>query len=51
VIVNGVSYSTDNANIVIGGVENLPESELKVGMRVRVDGGFPQPAKPGRRRG
>jgi len=40
VIVNGVEYSTDNANIVIGGVENRPESELKVGMRVRVDGGF-----------
>lgn len=40
VIVNGVRYSTDNANIVIGGSENRPESELKVGMRVRVDGAF-----------
>ena len=47
VIVNGVSYSTDNANIVIGGVENLPESELKVGMRVRVDGGFSATGKTG----
>src|SRR5512139_1871774 len=40
VLVNGVEYSTNNANVVIGGVENRPESELKVGMRVRVDGGF-----------
>lgn len=38
--VNGVRYSTAGANIVIGGVENRPESELKVGMRVRVDGVF-----------
>jgi uncharacterized protein YdeI (BOF family) len=38
--VNGVRYATDNANIVIGGVENRPESELKVGMRVRVEGVF-----------
>ncbi|MHB8783450.1 MAG: DUF5666 domain-containing protein [Desulfobacteria bacterium] len=38
--VNGIRYATDNANIVIGGVENRPESELKVGMRVRVDGIF-----------
>jgi uncharacterized protein YdeI (BOF family) len=38
--VNGVRYATDNVNIVIGGVENRPESELKVGMRVRVDGVF-----------
>jgi hypothetical protein len=40
VIVNGIRYATDNATIVIGGVENRPESELKVGMRVRVDGTF-----------
>ena len=40
VIVNGVRYAADNATIVIGGVENRPESELKVGMRVRVDGPF-----------
>jgi hypothetical protein len=40
VFVNGVEYSTGGANIVIGGVENRLESELKVGMRVRVDGGF-----------
>jgi hypothetical protein len=40
VIVNGVKYSTDNANIVVGGAENRSESELRVGMRVRVDGGF-----------
>jgi len=40
VIVNGVKYSTDNANIVVGGAENRPESELKVGMRVRVEGPF-----------
>jgi len=40
VIVNGVKYSTDNANIVVGGAENRPESELKVGMRVRVEGAF-----------
>ncbi|HWS14865.1 MAG TPA: DUF5666 domain-containing protein [Candidatus Methylomirabilis sp.] len=38
--VNGVEYATDNANIVIGGVEHRPESELKVGMRVRVRGPF-----------
>ncbi|MBF8260164.1 MAG: conserved exported protein of unknown function [Actinobacteria bacterium] len=37
---NGIRYATDNANIVIGGVENRPESELKVGMRVRIDGVF-----------
>ena len=40
VIVNGIRYSTDNASIRIGGVENRPESELKVGMRVRVEGAF-----------
>ncbi|HEX9191217.1 MAG TPA: DUF5666 domain-containing protein, partial [Candidatus Deferrimicrobiaceae bacterium] len=40
VIVNGVRYATDNANIVIGGAENRPEAELKVGMRVRVAGAF-----------
>jgi hypothetical protein len=40
VIVNGIKYSTDNANIVVGGAENRPESELKVGMRVRVEGAF-----------
>jgi uncharacterized protein YdeI (BOF family) len=40
VIVNGIDYSTDNANIVISGSENRPETELKVGMRVRVDGSF-----------
>ncbi|RJP20233.1 MAG: hypothetical protein C4529_09680 [Deltaproteobacteria bacterium] len=38
--VNGVRYTTTGANILIGGVENRPESELKVGMRVRVDGDF-----------
>lgn len=38
--VNGIEYAADNANIVIGGVENRPQSELKVGMRVRVDGVF-----------
>jgi hypothetical protein len=40
VFVNSVRYATDNAAIVIGGEENRPESELKVGMRVRVDGPF-----------
>src|SRR5512139_368734 len=40
VIVNGVKYATDNANIVVGGAENRPESDLKVGMRVRVEGAF-----------
>ncbi|MDD5762012.1 MAG: DUF5666 domain-containing protein [bacterium] len=38
--VNGIRYAADKANIVIGGVEHRPESELKVGMRVRVDGVF-----------
>ena len=40
VFVNGVKYATDNANIVVGGAENRPESDLKVGMRVRVEGAF-----------
>jgi len=40
VIVNGVKYSTDNANVVVGGAENRPGSELQVGMRVRVEGAF-----------
>jgi uncharacterized protein YdeI (BOF family) len=47
VVVNGIRYATDNAVIVIGGVENRAESELKVGMRVRVDGAFSVPGDSG----
>jgi hypothetical protein len=38
VFVNGVEYSTSSANIIISGQTNWPESELKLGMAVRVEG-------------
>jgi hypothetical protein len=38
IFVNGVEYSTSGANIVINGVPNRPEIELRRGMAVRVEG-------------
>jgi FG-GAP-like repeat/Domain of unknown function (DUF5666)/FG-GAP repeat len=38
IFVNGIEYSTSTANIIINGVSNRPESELKLGMAVRVEG-------------
>lgn len=38
IFVNGVEYSTTTANITINGQSNQPESSLKVGMAVLVDG-------------
>lgn len=47
VFVNGIQYSTSSANIVIGGIENRPESELKLGMAVRVEGTINPDGKTG----
>ncbi|MBL0125847.1 MAG: hypothetical protein IPP88_25395 [Betaproteobacteria bacterium] len=38
IYVNGVEYFISGANIIINGVPNRPESELKLGMAVRVEG-------------
>ncbi len=38
IFVNGIEYSTSTANIIINGVSNQPESALKLGMAVRVEG-------------
>ena len=37
---NGIEYNTSTADIVIGGNHGQSESQLKVGMRVRVRGAF-----------
>jgi Domain of unknown function (DUF5666) len=47
IFVNGIEYSTSTANIVINGVPNRPESELKLGMAVRVEGSINADGKTG----
>lgn len=47
IFVNGIKYSTTAANIVISGIENRPESELKLGMAVRVEGSINPDGKTG----
>jgi hypothetical protein len=47
IFVNGIEYSTSTANIVISGVPNRPESELKLGMAVRVEGTINPDGKTG----
>ena len=38
IFVSGIEYSTSTANIIINGIPNQPESALKLGMAVRVEG-------------
>jgi FG-GAP-like repeat/Domain of unknown function (DUF5666)/FG-GAP repeat len=38
IFVNGIEYSTSTANIIINGTPSQPESALKLGMAVRVEG-------------
>ena len=38
VFVNGVEYSTVGANIIVNGIANQPQSALRLGMAVRVEG-------------
>ncbi|HEX4943389.1 MAG TPA: DUF5666 domain-containing protein [Usitatibacteraceae bacterium] len=38
VFVNGIEFFTQSANVIIDGVSNRSESELRIGMPVRVDG-------------
>lgn len=38
IFVNGVEYDVSTANIRISGIDNRPQSELKLGMAVRVEG-------------
>jgi hypothetical protein len=47
IFVNGIEYSTATANIVISGIENRPESDLKLGMAVRVEGTINADGKTG----
>jgi hypothetical protein len=47
IFVNGIEYSTSTANIIINGMSNRPESELKLGMAVRVEGSINSDGRTG----
>jgi Domain of unknown function (DUF5666)/FG-GAP-like repeat len=47
IFVNGIEYSTSSANIIINGVAGRPESELRLGMAVRVEGSINSDGKTG----
>jgi hypothetical protein len=47
IFVNGIEYSTSSANIIINGVAGRPESELRLGMAVRVEGSINADGKTG----
>jgi Domain of unknown function (DUF5666)/FG-GAP-like repeat len=47
IFVNGIEYSTSTANIINNGASNRPESELKLGMAVRVEGSINSDGRTG----
>jgi Domain of unknown function (DUF5666)/FG-GAP-like repeat len=47
IFVNGIEYSTSTANIILNGNANQPESALKLGMAVRVEGSINPDGKTG----
>jgi hypothetical protein len=47
IFVNGIEYSTSSANIIINGIAGRPESELRLGMAVRVEGSINSDGKTG----
>jgi Domain of unknown function (DUF5666)/FG-GAP-like repeat/FG-GAP repeat len=47
IFVNGIEYSTSTANIIVNGLSNQPESALKLGMAVRVEGSINADGKTG----